>query len=178
MRRFINLAAIGAALTVCGVASAQETRDYTPVNFAFRLGVALPIDDNLSSLGDTLFAVGVDYRIDRPFFPNGETFFSIDWFGKSTSGAKGNVFPVNVNHKWFTSGTGLPTTDETRAYFFAGVGAVIIDVGTSDTVLGARAGIGVELGTYFFAEGAFYISDKGAGNVRSTAAALYLGYRF
>jgi hypothetical protein len=178
MRRFINLAAIAAALSICGSAAAQGTnRDYTPSNFSFRIGGAFPIDDNLSDLGNSLFAAGIDYRIDRPFFPNGETFFSVDWFGRTTSGTKGNVFPVNINHKWFTNP--LPTSEDRRSYFFAGVGAVFIDVASAaDTVLGARAGVGLELGPYFFAEGAFYISDKSGGNVRSTAAAVYLGYRF
>lgn len=180
MRRFMNLAAVAAVLGVSGATFAQEeTRDYTPHGFSFRIGVNLPIDEELSdALGNSLFAFGIDYRIDRPFFPNGETYFSVDWFGRNSTGQKGNLFPVNINHKWFTTATGLPTSGDNRSYFFAGVGAVFVDVVQSDTVIGARAGVGVELGPYFFTEGAFYVSDRANGNIRATSAAIYLGYRF
>jgi hypothetical protein len=177
MRRMVTMAAIGAVLGVSGLAAAQ-TPDYTPHNFSFRVGANFPLDDNLRDLGNALFALGADYRIDRPFWPGGETFFSLDWFGKSTTGSKGNVFPLMVNHKWF-GGTGIQAPEEgRRSYFFAGLGAVFIDVGSSDTVLGARGGIGVELGPSFFAEGTLYLSDKSSTNVRATSVAIWLGYRF
>ena len=179
MRRFIKGAAIAAVMTAGGSALAQTTNpDYTPVNLSFRIGAAWPLDDNLSNVSDVLFAAGADWRLDRSFFPNGETYFSLDWFGRSGSqGTKGNVFPVCINQKWWTGDPGIDTGGR-RAYIFAGVGAFFIDVTTSDTVIGVRGGLGVELGPYFFTEVAGYTSDKGNGNVRGTAVAAYLGYRF
>ena len=179
MRRFIKGAAIAAAIGVGAAGFGQSTtNDYTPTNLSLRIGAAWPLDDNLSDISDVLFAAGVDWRLDRPFFAGGETYFSLDWFGRSTSGQNGNVFPVCINHKWFTSGTGLQTAEDRRTYFFAGVGAFFVDVGSSDTVIGARGGLGLELGPYFFAEVAGYISDKTSTSVRGPAIAAYVGYKF
>lgn len=174
MRRFLNLAGLAGTLAVSGLASAQTGGSYYPINLSLRLGAVFPIDDRMSDLGNSLFGLGIDYRIDKSFFEGGETFFSLDWFTGTTTGRKGNIFPIMVNQKWFTRGA----EEGGRSYVFVGAGAVIVDVSGSDTVLGARAGAGMELGQAFFAEGTFYVSDRAKGDLRNTAVALWLGYRF
>ncbi|MFY9235195.1 MAG: hypothetical protein WAO58_12140 [Fimbriimonadaceae bacterium] len=175
MRRYLNLAALVGALAVSGISSGQS--NYYPINLSFRAGGVFPIDDNLADLGNSLFGLGIDYRIDKPFFEGGETFFSLDWFSGTTTGRKGNVFPVMVNQKWYTRQS-EDGSEGSRSYFFLGAGAVFIDVAGSDTVIGLRGGVGVELGSAFFTEGTFFISDRARGDVRATAAGVYLGYRF
>ena len=177
MRRFLNAAAIVGALSLSGVSAAQGTApDFYPMNMSFRLGGVFPLDDRLDDLGNSLFAFGIDYRLSKPLLPNGETFVSLDWFFGSTTGQKGNVLPLNLNHKWYTSQEAAEGAK--RTYVFLGVGAVFIDLVSSDTVFGARVGAGMELSTNVFVEGTFFISDRASGNVRSNAFGAYIGYRF
>ncbi|HVL38041.1 MAG TPA: hypothetical protein VM328_01500 [Fimbriimonadaceae bacterium] len=183
MKRFLSIAACAAAIGVSSSAQAQYTEggdvfDATPWGFAFRIGYAFPLDDNLREVSDSFFSFGIDYYLSRPFFRTGETYFSLDWYGKTISGQKGNFFPLMVNHKWYTERAPLTAPEGHRSYFFAGLGAVFMDTANSDVVIGARGGVGVELGPYFFAEGALTISERASGRVHANTIGAYLGYRF
>lgn len=174
MRRLITLAALAGVAAI----SAAQSPDYYPANLSFRLGAAFPLESQLSDkVGRSLFALGVDYRLNRPLLADGESYISVDWLFGTTSGRKGNVFPFNINHRWYTN-TGIDAGPGRRSYFFLGVGGVVVDVGTADTVLGARGGVGVELSESLFAEGTVWLSDRASGNVRNTSIGVFIGYRF
>src|SRR5688500_15840046 len=126
MRRFLNVAAVVGALSLSGLSAAQTQTDYYPGNMSFRLGGVFPIDDNLSSLGSTLFGIGIDYRLNRPLLTNGESYFSLDVMFATTTGRKGSVLPFCINHRWFTKST-IDNEEGNRSYIFAGIGAFFVD---------------------------------------------------
>lgn len=164
------LAALGCAAFSC--AQSNQFLD-EPTNVAFRIGYVYPVDSVMRNISGSYIGVGVD------IFPQGfrllegaETLISIDWFGKSGSGAKGNAFPILLNQRYYT-------TDDfaSRTYYQFGLGIVLADLVNSDTALAARIGYGREFGERTFGEINFHYSDA-AGGARSTALALHFGYRF
>ncbi|MBL8064347.1 MAG: hypothetical protein JNM34_00665 [Chthonomonadaceae bacterium] len=169
MRTLLALAVVGGAV----LATAQPVS--TPVNLALRIGAAYPIDNNTRDLVKNFIGAGFDYFFDRSLVAGGETSVSVDWLGKSGSGAHGNIFPMMINQRWYN-----PNSSEeagTRGYFFLGAGAAIIDVNNSKTVLAARAGFGREFGEHIFGEINIILSDDADG-ARANSAGVYLGYRF
>lgn len=176
----LHIAASIAALGILGAASAQNNN--APSDFALRAGIVFPIDNNLRSASNLWYGVGVDY-----VFPNqvirlgkdSETYVSVDWFGRSTSGQRGNVFPLALNQRFFTSVKSGGLEKYGRTYVTVGAGAAIIDVnGSSATKWLFRGGMGVELSHHLSAEAILTISDKTAANVRANAVGVYFGYRF
>lgn len=163
---------LAAAIGLAGVASAQT--DYTPTNLSVRLGVGFPLDDVTRDITKTLIGVGVDYDFTRPLIAGGDTFLSIDWFGKSGSGAHGNIFPIMINQRFYSQPIDVGNR---RTYGFLGVGIAVLDVFNTKTVLAARGGVGVELGQNLFAEGTLYLSAPDQG-VRANVVGLYVGYKF
>ncbi len=176
MRRKFTAAALAAALAMGGVAAAQQTGplDTTPVNVTVRLGAALPLDNQLSNLGNSLIDVGAEYIIPQTWLKGTETFVSVDYWFKSISFGQGSVVPLAINFRWYSRG-GVYGTH--RSYFFLGGGVDFIDVVSSNTALGIRAGFGVELGEHIIAEVAGYASDR-AGGARADAVTFSVGYRF
>lgn len=169
MKRTLALAALGLA----AMGSAQTTFD-EPTNVAFRLGFAYPIDDVTRDIVRNFIGVGMDYFPNFSLLKTGETTFSFDWLGKSGSGAKGNIFPIMVNQRWYQGDT---KAGDRRSYFFLGAGIAVIDVVSTGTVLAARGGYGFELGEKIFGEATFIYSGE-AGGARATSVGFYLGYRF
>lgn len=167
MRTLIALAALGGA----AFGSAQIG---TPTNVAFRLGAAYPIDNTTRDTVKNFIGVGFDYFFDRTLVPGGETSLSVDWLGKSGSGAKGNAFPIMLNQRWYNQGS---TEDDRKSYFFLGAGVAVVDVTSTKTVLAGRAGYGVLFGEHLFGEMNFVLSDD-ANGARATSLGFYLGYRF
>jgi hypothetical protein len=169
MKRLLVLA----GLAVSAFASAQIG---SPVNLSFRVGAVYPLHEfTREATSDLLIGVGVDYFFDRPLLPgNGETFLSFDWMGRGLNGDKGNMFPICLNHRWYMSGDYEMSN---RRYYFAGIGAAIIDVVNTNTVLAARVGAGAELGDHIYGELTFVVSDASSG-ARATSIGAYLGYRF
>ncbi|MBS1724024.1 MAG: hypothetical protein JSS66_13850 [Armatimonadetes bacterium] len=168
MRTLIVLAALGSA----AYASAQAVG--TPTNLAFRLGYAYPIDNETRDLVRNFIGVGADYFFERGLLQGGETTISLDWLGKSGSGAKGNIFPICLNQRWYSVNGMEPGR---RSYFQLGAGVAIVDVTSTKTVLAGRAGYGVEFGEHIFGELNFFFSDD-ANGARATSIGAYLGYRF
>jgi hypothetical protein len=167
-----KLIAVAAAASLSVGALAQFD---TPVNLAFRIGYAYPLDSKTRDTVRNFIGVGADYFFGKSLIgQNGETTLSFDWLGKSGSGAKGNAFPIMLNQRWY--GPARPGTEQ-RTYAFLGLGVAIVDVVSTDTVLAARAGYGVELGPKIFAEGTFLFTDDASG-ARATSVGVYLGYRF
>lgn len=167
MRTLIALAALGAASF--GMAQIQ-----TPTNIAFRIGAAYPIDNTTRDTVKNFIGAGVDYFFQNSLLQGGETYLSIDWLGKSGSGAHGNAFPIMLNQRWYNAGA---TEDDRRSYFFLGAGVAIVDVTSTKTVLAGRAGYGAMFGEHVFGELSFVLSDD-ANGARATSIGAYLGYRF
>ena len=95
-----RLSLIALALATTAISFAQNT-DYTPTNLAFRLGFAYPLNDTTRDLSKRFIGVGADYYFPTQFIRGSQTYLSIDWLGKSGNGAKGNVFPIMLNQKFY-----------------------------------------------------------------------------
>ena len=173
MRKF-TAAALVAAFGACGIASAQSssTADLYPSGLTLRGGVAIPLDSSLTNVGSALGNIGVEFYI-RPLLSNGETYVAADWFFRAfgNRGGSGNVFPITVNHRVFTS------DNEYRSYYFFGVGASFISVNGNGTAITGRFGVGQELGRAVVAEIAGLLSDR-AGGARANAITFNVGYKF
>lgn len=171
MKSILILAAMG------GLAAASSAQSLeSPTNLAIRLGIHFPFDENVRDASGNLVNVGVDFFLQRSLLKGErtESYFSVDWLSKSGNGDKGNIFPILINQRWYSP---QATGDENRTYFHAGVGAALMDVGSSDTVLAARIGAGVEFSKHLFGEANFLITGDADG-YRGTGIGLQLGYRF
>ncbi len=168
-----RLSLIALALATTAISFAQNT-DYTPTNLAFRLGFAYPLNDTTRDLSKRFIGVGADYYFPTQFIRGSQTYLSIDWLGKSGNGAKGNVFPIMLNQKFYGR-----NQEEGRAnsYGFFGIGIAVVDVTSTKTVVGGRVGFGVDLGPNIFVEAAFTITDN-ANGAKGDNVGLWLGYHF
>lgn len=174
MKRFLIGAAALAGMSLSALAPAQVDRitDATPYNFSFRGGWVLPIDDKLSDFADSLIGVGVDYVFPKQFLRGSETFFSVDYIFKSTSGQKGSIFPVLLNQRFYSD----PST-QMGTYWLVGIGATVVDIRGTETGFGGRFGLGVRMSEQLFLEGNAFFSED-VNNVRNVSVGVYLGYRF
>lgn len=175
MKRFMFAAIAGAAATV---SMAQTSGIQTPTNLAFRLGGAYSIDASTRDFVKTFIGVGADIFLQKSLLPgnNTETTVSLDWLGKSGSGAKGNMFPLMINQRWYSVPTG-GALDQNRFYYFGGLGVAIIDISTTKTVFAARGGVGYEFNRNVFAEAVLLYTEP-ANKIRGSAIGAYIGYRF
>jgi hypothetical protein len=176
MRRHLKFAATAASIVVASMAFGQlesKPLDATPTDIQVRGGIFIPLDSNLRKVSDNFFAIGVDIIFQQQYIANSSTYLSIDWLGKSLSGEKGNVFPICINQKFYGKSEGNKNT-----YAFVGIGATVFDVVSTNTVFGARAGLGMDLGESIFVEGTFFWSDRSTGNVYNIGTGFYLGYRW
>lgn len=168
----------GGVLALSSFANAQYrggTGDVTPYGFSFRGGLVLPIDSNFRSINTSFFGVGIDYSLGTALVRNSETFLSLDWFARSLKGDRDSLFPINLNQRFELGSAANGST----AYAFVGIGAVVFNLGTSDTRLGGRVGLGTSFNEHFFGEAALYFSDKmKSSSTKATSAAFFVGYRF
>jgi hypothetical protein len=109
-----RLCILAASFGLAAMASAQA-QDITPTNIAIRAGVAYPLDNGTRSITHTLIGAGMDYYFPVRYIRDSDTFLSIDWLGKSGNGAKGNIFPIMLNQKWYSANQ---TYFGTRSYGF------------------------------------------------------------
>ena len=174
MRKTISAAAILAAFSLAGIASAQTSGsiDTYPNNITIRGGVALPIDQSLSNVSNTFTDIGIEYTFNASLLKGGETYISIDgWFNNFNSVV---AYPVAINQRFYTGNN----PQGRRSYFFVGLGMTWTDVGSQTfNAISARGGIGTELGPNIIAELTGYIADE-AGGTRANAITINLGYRF
>ncbi|MBL8068739.1 MAG: hypothetical protein JNM28_09840 [Armatimonadetes bacterium] len=169
MKHVTLLTAIGLA----AISSAQVNYLEPPTNVSFRLGYVYPVDATMRDIAASYIGVGADFVTDIRLLQDATTMLSIDWMGKSGSGAKGNAFPILLNQRFYLDGK----DPEHRDYFQIGAGVAIVDLTSTKTVLAGRVGVGRELGDALFGEINFFYSD-GANGARATALGFYLGYKF
>ena len=169
-----TVAAVLAAFSVCGIASAQSDQlNKVPTNISFRIGVALPIEKSLSDVSNTLLAFGIEYNLENSLFGSGDTYIAVDFWTRNLNGFSDRVAPITINQRFYGGYRGASR----RTYTFVGLGVAFVDFGQSDSAFCARGGFGIELGDNTFTEFAATVGDR-AGNVRPNALTFSLGYRF
>jgi len=169
MKRLLVIAAIATS----AFATAQEGFG-TPVNLSFRAGFVYSLDNFTRDITGNLIGVGAEFYLERSLFEGGETTLSADWMGKGANGDKGNMFPIMLNQRWYTSGD---YQSANRTYYYIGAGIAIIDIVSTNTVAAARFGLGSEFGEHMFGEATLVYSDASSG-ARASSVGIYLGYRF
>lgn len=167
MKRTLVLASLG----IAAFSSAQSFEQ--PSNIAFRLGYVYPIDSVTRDTVKGFIGVGADFFPNFQILKNAETTISLDWLGKSGSGAKGNMFPIMINQRFYSN----DVSGERKSWFSFGAGVAIIDITSTKTVLAIRGSYGMMLGENLFAEIPLLYSDS-AGGARATSVGFYIGYRF
>ena len=169
----IAAAALGVATATTAHAQTQDPDALIPVNVSVRLGVALPLDDNLREISSTLLAFGLEYKIDNSLFRSGETYFALDLFKGDTSD-NGYIIPFTLNQRFYLRQLG----EGRRTYGFVGAG-VSFQKGTEHwgQAIAGRAGVGAELGDRIYLESALTITNKTKGSSGNNIG-FYLGYRF
>lgn len=160
---------IVAALAVGACSYAQNN----PVSLDVRGGIAFPASGDLSG---TFWGLGADFTLDRSLLNRGQTFISADWITKSTKVNRRHMFNFALNQRFELNP--ISDTNPNRTYGFLGVGAAILDFGTSATVLSARGGLGMDFSPNIFGEVSYVITTRGKGHNRvGNHIGLYLGYR-
>jgi hypothetical protein len=178
-KKFMAMALATIGIVGGAFAQSDSTRiDATPSDLTLRGGLIFPLDDNLREASDLFAGIGLDYDFRTQLIRGSTTFFSAEWWLRASNGDNGNVFPLAINQRWYT-GRQSPYYDGGRFYFFAGIGAAIIDVaGESNAKWMVRGGIGAELGPNIVAEGVFTWSDESSTKVRASGLGVWIGYKF
>ncbi|MCU0317600.1 MAG: hypothetical protein MUC92_13525 [Fimbriimonadaceae bacterium] len=171
MKKLFVLAGIGLA----ALSFAQQKNPFleTPTSISVRGGWVYPIDSNLRDISSSFIGIGLDFSQSFRLLPNAETYFTVDWIGRSGSGAKGNLFPILVQQRFSSTAPGAAN----KTYFYFGAGVSVNDLTRTKTVLAGKLGYGIELGTKTFAEFSILYTD-GVDSVRGTSLGIHLGYRF
>ncbi|MBS1704519.1 MAG: hypothetical protein JST40_01485 [Armatimonadetes bacterium] len=165
-------AAIGCAvLSLAMVVPAHADIDTSGLRL--RVGGVYPFEQPTRRVTGNMIGIGLEFPL-KVLSTVNQTYLSLDWLGKSGSGAKGNMFPFMVNQRYYLDKN---PENGTRNYFFAGVGGVSIDVNKSKIAYGARLGLGRDFGENLFAEGTLLFSSDAAG-AKANSFGVYLGYRF
>jgi len=162
-------------LAISAVASAQSQSslpDVNPTNVSIRAGGVFAIDGPLRNQQKLWFGLGAEYQFPRDIIPNSPTYFSADVIAQSGSGGHGTYFPLCLNQRFYFDQTG-----SRRAYFFVGLGVVIMDVTATNTTAVVRTGFGYEFTTNVFVESSFVAGGQVDG-FQPTSVGFYLGYRF
>lgn len=171
----IAAAALGVATASSAYGQTQDPDALIPVNVTVRLGVSLPLDNDLRDTGSVFANFGAEYRIDHSLLRNGDTYFALDFF-KSNRHDYGYVIPLTLNQRFYTRSL----ADGRRTYLFGGAGVAWVK-GQSDwdATFAVRGGIGAELGDRIIAEGALVLTTSGSNSdVHGNLLSFSIGYRF
>jgi hypothetical protein len=181
MKRCLILAASAFGLGVLAASASAQVRaeplDPTPTGISLRGGIMIPIDNNTRDFAKFWAGFGLDYTFDRRFLKNADTFISVDYLFKSSSGDRGSMWPVLLGSRFYTADE-LNYEEGGRTYLFAGIGAVFFDAVGSDTRVGGKVGVGREFGPFIFGEATLFLSEQSKGGISANSIAFYLGYRF
>jgi hypothetical protein len=170
MKRLITLTILGLA-TVSSFAQSPSSINFS--GLTVRLGGIYPWEKKTRSVTGNMLAVGLSIPMPRPLLSKGESYVSIDWYGKSAGGAKGNMFPVMINQRFFMD----PNEDEgRRSYFDLGLGIVHMDITSAKTVPGLRAVMGKELSDKLIGEIALVLSGD-ANKAKANSIGFFLGWK-
>ena len=168
----IALAALGVATASMAFGQTQDPEALVPVNVSVRLGIGLPIDDNLRDYSSTFLNFGAEYRIDNSLLKGGDTYFAVDLF-KGNRNDEGYVIPITINQRFYTR----ELSTGRRTYAFAGVGVAYVKGDNWNANFAFRGGLGAELGDRIFAEGGLTLTNSKDG-ISGNLIGLSVGYRF
>lgn len=157
---------------VAGASIAQSTA-ITADGLTLRLGAVYPLERATRKVTANMIGVGLDFPV-RSLVTKADAYVSVDWYGKSASGAKGNMFPVMYNHRFYMNPL---ETEGKRSFFNVGLGIVQIDVTKAKTAFGARLGLGKEFSQNLSVEGVLLWSTD-ANGAKANSLAAFIGYRF
>ena len=163
-----------AALMISGAAFAQ-TSDLGMNGISMRIGMVFPLDNKLSSVNDNFTNLAIEFQRPTSLSGGTDTYFAIDYFSKNIGTlGKGSVFPVTYNMRVYQrNGT------TRQSYFYGGLGFAFVDlIGSSDTVVCARGGFGMNVSDHTFIEagGTFTAPTNSSGSFNTLG--IYVGYRF
>lgn len=178
-KKFMAMALATIGIVGGAFAQSDDTRiDATPSYLTLRGGIVFPLDDNLRESSDLFFGIGLDYEFQTQLIRGSTTFFSADWWLRTSNGDNGNVFPLAINQKFYTKRESR-YYEGGRTYFFVGAGVAVIDVaGSSSAKWMIRGGVGMEIGPNLIAEAVGTYSDESSTKVRAAGVGVYVGYRF
>ena len=175
MRNVLTIvaAALGVATASIAYGQTQDPDALIPVSISVRAGIALPLDNDFRDISSTLFGLGLEYKLDNSLLRSGDTYFALDFF-KGNRSDNGYIIPLTINQRFYNR----RLNDGRRTYFFGGIGIGFIkgDDHWGQAFVG-RGGVGAELGSRIFLEGALTLTDKSRG-VSGSNVGLYVGYRF
>lgn len=166
---------LAGALVIALVPFAQAADQMFEIgSMSLRLGGLYPFEKATRRVTGNMLSVGLDFDLGPGLIRGATTYGSVEWFGKSVSGAKGNMIPFMLNQRLplTLSAPGVP-----QLYGYFGLGFVNIDVTRSQTVWGFRAGVGSSLTQSVFAETGFTYSDS-ANGARANSFGVWVGYKF
>lgn len=175
MKYALMAAAVAAAFSLSTTAHAQYNNtlgDVTPTNVSVRAGVVYAADRTMRQFSNFWMGAGVDYNLPK-YFKDSDLYLSLDWLTHTTNGGNENVFPLCLNVRFPLS----HQVNNHSTYAFLGAGAFFDNVYASQSVIGARGGLGVNLGPNIFAEATVYLSS-GDQSYHTSGVGVYLGYRF
>lgn len=174
MKKLLITAFAAVSLGASTMAFAQYTSTIGNVavsDLSIRGGFVYGLNTALRDQSTSFLGIGADYRLSR-LVPNAQTYVSFDWITKATTGSSANIFPVCLNERFALSNSAYGQT-----YAFVGAGVFFNQIGGSNTVLGIRGGVGVDLGPHIFAELTGTLSQV-SNSIQTNTVGLYLGYRF
>ena len=175
MRNVLTIAAAALGVATASIAHGQ-TQDpdaLIPVSISVRAGIALPFDNSLRDISSALFGLGLEYQLDNSLLRSGQTYFALDFF-KGDRSNDGYVIPLTINQRFYNR----RFNDGRRTYFFGGIGIGFIKGEDNwGQAFVARGGVGAELSSRIFLEGALTLTDKTKG-ISGSNVGLYVGYRF
>lgn len=162
-------------VAIATVATVSQAQDSSPVRLDIRAGVQFPISADLSGM---FYGIGLDFNFTKSLLPNSETYISVDWITKNTTGNRNSMFPILLNQRWHLAMKDTGNDRPMSTYAFAGVGLAILDFGSSATVLAGRAGLGANFNESIFGEVALVLTSRAKGtSIQGNHIGLYLGYR-
>jgi len=178
MKQLFYGAALLAAIAASGTAAAQSNDPtigkVSPSGVSFRVGMALPLDDNLKDISNSFLGIGAEYTFTHVYLNNAETYISLDWVAKNINGGD-SFYPICINERFYT---GNSRYGSGRAYFFLGAGETFYNLGANSRKLAGRGGIGMEIGPSLLLEASAVFSGKDNDGVSGNVLGFYVGYRF
>jgi len=146
-----------------------------------KLGAFFPTDSNArDAVGNTWFAVGADYAFRKtdaaaPVLP----LVYVDYAGKSKNGFRLSTVGVGVGVRAYGN---RATTTKVVPFYGAGIGAYFLNasgngIDETETRLGGKVNIGVELNQGPFLEAAYTLTGKVSGDDLNGISVL-IGTRF
>lgn len=172
MNRLILM--IAATGLVAGAYAQTGTADLMPRNLSLRLGTGYLFDDPARNAFDNPIQFGIDFNSNFSLIKGSTGYFSFDYWAKSTKLDPPQAYAFMWNQRFSLQAgdarLGAP-------YYFAGLGAITLDLGGSKTALAGRIGVGTNFSERLFGEVGILLTGE-AFNTNANQVSVQVGYRF